>query len=1041
MRLRWKIGLIGACVVGTLAAGVAVLPRVVDVEAYKPALIEAVREATGRELVIDGPMRLAIFPVPGIGAGKVHFSNAVGAVGAQMIDVAWVSVTPSWRALLQGRIEVGRLTLYRPAIVLETDADGRPNWDFAPGAGARQAAGAASAGLHLAVGRVSIVNGTVTYTNPRTNTTIAARDVHGGATVGSFDGPFEIDGKADVNGVPLEIELAVGPRSEKGHTARLSLKVASGRLGFEGTVGTISPDGEVQGHLSVHTGLPQDFIVSIANAIGAKPGVDLTGLGNFSFEGDLQRTSNRLAATKFDAKAGADEASGSLALTFADRPALEGKVSLTRLDVEKWLEILSRPGDLLPSAGEKSAPGGGKEAVSASPWSAVDASLTLAIEQTLYRRGTVHELSVTFDLKEGVLALSQVKAVLPGDMSVAADTAAGTFSLSATRLRDTLRWLGIDTGGVPAGKLAALALDGKLAAGEGALKLSDARLSLDGMPGTVGGTLTFGPPLALAADVRLEQFDLDAYMPPVSSAAAKGGPASAAGAPLQSAGTSPSVALKLAVASLVYRGQMLKGIQGDATVQGARLDLANLEVADLLGARIGLKGSVDDFGTVPKYDLAFTADMPDTDRLLDYAGLPHFLNGKIGRASASGSVSGQRATFALRDVAANFLGVAGRLSGTLTFGEPDAFDFPSVALQSQDMSALVSAASGKTMTGVGALSANGSLKGSSKRATFTGELDARGTRMNGTLDATLGARPNVTAVLKVPGTLALDEFLGIAGSSPSAPAAPAGGVPLAPVHAATATPIDTQALRSFDAKLSLSTSAVSLAALKVDYADLEATLVNGVLKIGTLTGQFYGGAVAFTGTIDATGEELAIDLSGDLRGIYLGQLLRGTLGDNRLGSSDFKVVLEGEVDATGIRLTGRGRSALEIRNGLTASGTFGGYLYPLADAGSTGWAKFASGIGSLFSEAMAFNAMVLQSFVNFKNTLSGQWSLSAGTLAMDNPSVHGQSATAYITGSTNVTNETTDTTVRVGSVDNQFIATIKGPLSSPTIVTGRPPGN
>jgi len=36
----------------------------VDVEIHKPSLIEAVKDATGRELVLDGPMKLSVFPVP-----------------------------------------------------------------------------------------------------------------------------------------------------------------------------------------------------------------------------------------------------------------------------------------------------------------------------------------------------------------------------------------------------------------------------------------------------------------------------------------------------------------------------------------------------------------------------------------------------------------------------------------------------------------------------------------------------------------------------------------------------------------------------------------------------------------------------------------------------------------------------------------------------------------------------------------------------------------------------------------------------------------
>src|SRR5256885_8565171 len=161
MRLRRKIGVAIGAFLGVLLLAIGVAPYVIDVEAYRPVIIEAVRDATGRELVIDGPVRIRMFPVPGIGAGQVRFANAVGAKGAQMVDVRWVSVKPDWLALLRGRIQVGVLTLYRPTIILEADADGVPNWEFTPGAGALQKPGDPSAGFHMMAGRLAIVHGTV----------------------------------------------------------------------------------------------------------------------------------------------------------------------------------------------------------------------------------------------------------------------------------------------------------------------------------------------------------------------------------------------------------------------------------------------------------------------------------------------------------------------------------------------------------------------------------------------------------------------------------------------------------------------------------------------------------------------------------------------------------------------------------------------------------------------------------------------------------------------------------------------------------------
>ena len=137
-----------------------------------------------------------------------------------MLDVRRVIVRPSLLALLQGRFEVGTLVLVRPTIVLEADADGKPNWEFTPGAGAAQPAGAPATGFHLAIGRLAIVRGTLSYTDPRTGKTTVAEQVRAQASVGSFEGPFTIAGTATVNGVPLTLDLAVGQAHREGQRRR-----------------------------------------------------------------------------------------------------------------------------------------------------------------------------------------------------------------------------------------------------------------------------------------------------------------------------------------------------------------------------------------------------------------------------------------------------------------------------------------------------------------------------------------------------------------------------------------------------------------------------------------------------------------------------------------------------------------------------------------------------------------------------------------------------------------------------------------------------
>jgi uncharacterized protein involved in outer membrane biogenesis len=1048
-RIRWlEIGLIVVAAVGGIVAVLAGIPGLVDVEGYKPGLIQAVREATGRELVIDGPMRFRMFPVPGIGAGTVRFANAVGAKGAQMIDVRWVAVRPSWSALLHGRVEVGTLTLYQPTIVLETDAEGRPNWEFNPGGNAKQAADAPSAGFHLALGRLEIVNGTVTYTDPKTKTKFSAEEVTGGASVDSFDGPFEIDAKATVNNVPLKLALAVGAPTPNGHKARVNLQVSSGELDFKGQVGAIALDTTVQGHLSVKTGVLSDFVTSVFGAVGAaKPAFDTSGAGRFSFDGDIEIAPDHLAARDFDVSMGKDDAKGTVSLAYKPVPTLEGKLQLSRIDVGKWLALLARPIDFTPDPVKAVTTAPTPEAAAAkatvavagpSPWAKVDAHLTVDIAEVLYNNDTIRNVSASLDMKQGVVVVPRLKAAMPGGLTLDADAEKGTLHASASHWRDTLQWLGLETRGIPAGKLQAMTMDGTLAAKAGALVLSDGTFKLDGVPGKVAGTLSLKAPLTAALDVGMDRFDLDAYMPkPATTPEPTKPPPPVKPAAARTATDGPSFGLKVDIAKLVYRGETLGGVTGGVTLADNALKLDNIKVADLLGAKAGLSGQVSDFGSVPRFDVAFNVAAPDTDRLLDYAGLPKFLNGKIGPGTATGNVAGTREAVTVRNVAAHFLDSDARASGTLAFTTPATFDFTSFNLQTPEAGKLISVASGRPMSGLGAITAAGSLKGSPDRSVFTGNLTVRGSAMSGTLDATLGRRPKLAANLKVPRTLDIDALLGIQDDSAPAPLSPDEVAPevrhTRPARKATPKPIDLTALRSFDADLVVSAKAMSMSALTVDYADLDATLKDGVFRINKLTGQFYKGAVDFAGTIDASGQALAIDAKGSLLGMHVEELLRGTVGGNVFGQSAFRITIDGKLDANAIRLTGKGRSATELRESLSTATTLSGTLATHMGSSAQTFAQFATGIGSIFSDTTAFDRLILSGFINVVNQVSGGVVLGGGTITLKDQRVQGYGAIAVISGQNHLADETTNTTIDVSSGNRRYVARITGKLSSPNI--------
>ena len=125
------IGL-AAIVVLLVAAGF-VVPALIDWKSYGAEIAEAVRDATGREQRIEGDISVSIVPLA-VSIGDVRLSNADGMPSPEMFSVASVDVKLALFPLIGGSVVVDSLVVRQPAIFLEVDEEGRPNWVFEPAA-------------------------------------------------------------------------------------------------------------------------------------------------------------------------------------------------------------------------------------------------------------------------------------------------------------------------------------------------------------------------------------------------------------------------------------------------------------------------------------------------------------------------------------------------------------------------------------------------------------------------------------------------------------------------------------------------------------------------------------------------------------------------------------------------------------------------------------------------------------------------------------------------------------------------------------------
>ena len=99
-----------------------------DSDALKPKLIAAVRQATGRTLTISGAVGLNLTPTPTLVLNDVALANPPGFSRPETIKIARLEVAVALAPLLERRLELGRVTLVRPDILIESTAAGQGNW-------------------------------------------------------------------------------------------------------------------------------------------------------------------------------------------------------------------------------------------------------------------------------------------------------------------------------------------------------------------------------------------------------------------------------------------------------------------------------------------------------------------------------------------------------------------------------------------------------------------------------------------------------------------------------------------------------------------------------------------------------------------------------------------------------------------------------------------------------------------------------------------------------------------------------------------------
>ncbi len=418
-----------AVILVVIVAGLLVAPVFIPVAAYKGQIETAAREATGRELKIDGDISLSLLPRLAIEAENVSFANAPGAAEPQMASIEKLAVQLQVLPLLSREVKLDRLVLVRPSILLEVDAQGRPNWVFETGqtdapaeaseapAEAPSGDGGAAAVANVALGEVRLEGGRLAYRDARSGAAYEIEDVNMDVSLASLDSPLRAEGGLAWNGKTISLELAADrPRALlEGGTTSLGLKVDSEpvQLSYDGS---LDKGQTLQMAAAVDLNVPS--IRALANWAGTPLELAGDGLGPFSIKGKLSATPSRFAFT--EAEIGLDGMAGQGAVT-ADvsgaKPRIQGELNLDVLDVNKYLPPEADAGESEPeSDGGESAAGSEPQEWSDEPidlggLQALNLDFDLSVQGIRIRKIVIGESALGLAIKDGLLTanLKQLK--------------------------------------------------------------------------------------------------------------------------------------------------------------------------------------------------------------------------------------------------------------------------------------------------------------------------------------------------------------------------------------------------------------------------------------------------------------------------------------------------------------------------------------------------------------------------------------------------------------------------------------------------------
>jgi len=345
MRALKILGVIVVVLV-VLVGGALAFIQTQDFSKYQGVLRDEVKKATGRDLVIKGPLDVSIGLSPTVKVSDVTFQNASWGSRPELAKVKELDVQLQLIPLIMGDIAVNRIVLKGADILIETNRQGQNNYDFgSTGAAAsdkkppatpnpandnKPASSGATAKLPT-INKLSITDSVVTIRNAQSGQNQSLKIAKLEATGVGSSGATKLDLDGVLNGSPLTIKASVESLPSFLASGNATIDVAVKAGGSSATLAGPMKNGTPAG---IRISAQGDNLANLKPLIGAA----LPPLGPYSLQGIATGTGKD--AYKLDIqtlKVGSTEIKGDIAVaTEGGKPKLVANLSSPRINAKDF---------------------------------------------------------------------------------------------------------------------------------------------------------------------------------------------------------------------------------------------------------------------------------------------------------------------------------------------------------------------------------------------------------------------------------------------------------------------------------------------------------------------------------------------------------------------------------------------------------------------------------------------------------------------------------------------------------------------------------